>query len=309
MTVVSDRFEPELRTGERVEIVTPEGVPLSFTVASVGERAYAFMIDALWIALAILVLGIMGSVGMFGGDELLASFVLLAFFVLRNGWFTVFELRDQGRTPGKRRARVRVIDARGGALRPISLVVRNLTRELEIFLPIVVLADPEQFFIAGPGIVRALSSLWVVGIAVVPLLDRRRRRLGDLLAGTMVVRDPQPVLLRDLAGATGADSGTEGGEGPVFTTRQLEMYGIYELQVLEQVLRDEPRGSSTLDAVAERIVGKIGWDGDVRAAGGARAFLEAFYRAQRARLEHDLSLGRARERKRAGRLGDGRARH
>jgi uncharacterized RDD family membrane protein YckC len=300
--VVSDRFDAELPRGERVEIPTPEGVPLSFTIAGIGERAYAFTIDALCIGLALLGLNLAFGMSGLAAAPLVQAILLLAFFVLRNGWFTLHELRGQGRTPGKRRARIRVVDARGGALRPIALVVRNLTRELELVLPLAALSDPSSFVGAGPDWVRWLAVLWVLGLVILPLVDRRHRRLGDLLAGTMVVRDPQRALLRDLA----ADR-TDGGEAPpavgtTFSTRQLEMYGIYELQVLEQLLREEPRTSMTIVAVAERIVAKIGWDGDLQAVGGARAFLEAFYRAQRARLEHDLSLGRARERKREGRL-------
>lgn len=304
MTIASDRFDPELRRGTRVEIVTPECVPLSFSVASTGARVYALAIDALCIAAGVFVTLVLLVIAAFGDSEALASFALLAFFLLRNGWFLFFELRNQGRTPGKSFAQIRVVDARGGPLEPISLVVRNLTREFEIFAPLLLLTNPESVAQSGPVWVRWLSVLWVLGVLVIPLADSRRRRLGDLLAGTMVVRDPRRRLQRDLADDERASQRARSEDDKaIFSTRQLEMYGVYELQVLESLLRDEPRRSATLDAVAERVVRKIGWTGELRALGGARAFLEAFYGAQRARLEHDLALGRARESKRAGRLG------
>lgn len=302
MTVTSDRFELDVRAGERVEIVTPEGVPLVFTIASIGERAYAFTIDLLGIILVILALAMLTLIAVFAGSELVGAFLTLAFFVVRNGWFMFFELRGQGRTPGKRRGGIRVVDASGGPLQPLSMVVRNLTREVEVFLPVVALQNPELVASAGPGWVRAFSVLWVLAFMLVPLFDRRRRRLGDLLAGTMVVREPRRVLDRDLAARRAADE-QAADAGAVFTARQLEMYGVYELQVLEKLLREEARGSRTFEAVAERIIRKIGWEGDLEGAGGPRAFLQAFYTAQRARLEHDLSLGRARERKKKGRIG------
>jgi hypothetical protein len=189
---------------------------------------------------------------------------------------------------------------RGGALRPIAVVVRNLTRELEIFLPIYALTQPGLVGAAGPEIVQWFAGLWLVGILLLPLFDKRRRRLGDLLAGTMVVRDSRRKLRRDMAETRPGRSART--REYSFGERQLSVYGVYELQVLEQLLRGESYRSETLELVAERIILKIGWQGELAGAGAARRFLEAFYREQRARLEHDLTLGRARERKMEGRL-------
>jgi uncharacterized RDD family membrane protein YckC len=300
VTLVSDRFDSKLSRGHRVEIVTPEGVPLVFAVSSVGERVYAFVFDLMVLALVVLGLLHLMLWVMFGASGWLFALMTLLFFLLRNGWFTFFELIWQGRTPGKRRAHLRVIDAQGGALRPIAVVVRNLTRELEIFLPIYALTQPGLVGAAGPEIVQWFAGLWLVGILLLPLFDKRRRRLGDLLAGTMVVRDSRRKLRRDMAETRPGRSART--REYSFGERQLSVYGVYELQVLEQLLRDESYRSETLELVAERIILKIGWQGELAGAGAARRFLEAFYREQRARLEHDLTLGRARERKMEGRL-------
>jgi len=280
-----------------VEIVTPEGVPLAFSVAAASDRLIAFAIDG-----AFLLLGIVGMtlfLLMFGAaGPLVWAVVLLAFFLLRNGYFLWFELRRQGCTPGKARLGLRVIDAQGRMLSSDAIVVRNLTREVEVFLPLVALANPELIVAGGPGWVKLLSISWLVVFLILPLLNRQRRRIGDLLAGTLVVREHRVRLGRELS------SGPEARKKPSaslhFTGEQLAVYGIYELQVLEDILRDDE--PEALAAVAERIQKKIAWRAE--SAVDAREFLDAFYQAQRSRLEGDLLLGRAREKKRDGRLGD-----
>jgi uncharacterized RDD family membrane protein YckC len=230
---------------------------------------------------------------------------MLAVFLVRHGYFIWFEMRWQGRTPGKRFVGLRVIDARGRPLGADAIFVRNLTREVELFLPLVALSAPDQVMTAGPGWVRALSVLWLGIFLLLPLLNKERRRIGDLLAGTLVVRDHVASLDRELAAAGPTGAGTPA--GPRFSAEQLAMYGVYELQVLEQVLREAPDASPNVTAVAAKVKRKIGWTGD-EPSQDPRRFLEAFYRAQRARLERDLLLGQARERKRQGRLGTNRKR-
>ncbi|MBI5849865.1 MAG: RDD family protein [Planctomycetes bacterium] len=296
MTVTADRFDDALRAGPRVVLQTPEGVPLVMTLASVGERAYAFTIDCLFAAIGLLALLFLSLLTQFAGSSLFGAVFVLAFFLLRNGWFLAHELRS-GRTPGKRRAALRVVDARGGPLEPLAVVVRNLTREVEVFVPLVLLANPDFVLDQGPGLVRAVGVVWVAGFALVPFFDKKRRRIGDLLAGTLVVREPRHALQADLV--AGAADGEDSRGEPAFEPAQLAHYGVYELQVLEKVLREEPTRSLVLDAVAEKVMRRIGWTGDPREFGGARPFLAAFYRAQRARLEHDLALGRARQSKTA----------
>ena len=104
------------------------------------------------------------------------------------------------------------------------------------------------------------------------------------------------MLLTDLALPGGHAPAPAG--APLFTREQLDIYGIHELQVLERVLRQSHEGtldSTVLDDIAQRIRQKIGWPAD-RAREPALPFLEAFYRAQRGRLEQQLLLGQRRER-------------
>ena len=79
-----------------------------------------------------------------------------------------------------------------------------------------------------------------------------------------------------------------------FSQEQLEAYGIYELQTLESVLRQEGEAAvATRKTVAERIQRKISWDGDE--SPNSKDFLEAYYRALRAHLENRMLMGKRRE--------------
>lgn len=284
--------EPEEELRRRV-VVTPEGVPLVFTVAAVGERAGAFLIDAgILVAGALVVLLLAGLASGLGAGWVLAI-VMLVLFVWRSFYFTLFELRWQGRTPGKRAMGLRVIDAGGGMLGSNAVFTRNLTREVEFFAPLIAAIEPELVLGGGGGWLTFLALLWLLVFAALPLFNRDRMRAGDLIAGTLVVRKPSAVLLQDLASASAS---APEAASLHFTAEQLDVYGIYELQVLEEVLRERRSDPRALRAVADKIRAKIGWPADQRVRD--REFLQAFYKAQRARLEGALLLGRARERKR-----------
>jgi uncharacterized RDD family membrane protein YckC len=222
----------------------------------------------------------------------------VAFFVLRNFYFTWFECLWQGSTPGKRLLRLRVIDARGGMLSAEAVFARNLMREVEVFLPLSALLFPQQLAPGAPGWASALSIVWLLAFALLPLFNRDRMRVGDLVAGTRVVRAPRVMLLEDLSGASAPQA--RGAPSLAFTPEQLDMYGIRELQVLEGLLRQENTAYATLDAVAGQIQKKIG--GQRPPGVDAETFLRAFYTAQRQRLEQRLLLGERREAKRAGNL-------
>jgi len=117
-----------------------------------------------------------------------------------------------------------------------------------------------------------------------PLFNKDKLRIGDLIAGTIVLHAPKVRLLDDIASA--APRATKDDKF-VFTPTQLDAYGIHELHVLEDVLRQ-----STPDvkrSVTERIEKKIGWDG---APGQSDTrFLEAYYAALRKHLEQRILFG------------------
>jgi uncharacterized RDD family membrane protein YckC len=280
---------PEPRDKLARSVVTPEGVMVFVRLASVGERVSALTLDLaiLLAALAVVALASFLAGGYFGRT---AGVLLL--FVMRSFYFTGFELAWNGRTPGKRMTSLRVVNRRGGPLAPAAVIARNLMREVELFIPLSIalsgntIADGPWTWLATAG--------WIGVLAALPLFNRDHLRAGDMIAGTWVVVEPKPVLLPDLAEARHGREGTPE-ESYRFTGPQLVVYGVKELQVLEEVLRSssEERESVHRD-VAERIARKIGYALPKPVGGEATRFLEAFYAAQRRRLETELAFGRRR---------------
>lgn len=155
---------------DQLTITTPEHVPIRLEPAGAGSRFLAMMIDY------VITSAIGGGVGMILSVFLPTGIALAIFitvsFVLSWGWHVWFETQRNGQTVGKRALSLRVVDARG---LPISLhqsLVRNIVRVLD-FLP-----------------------LFYGLAAVVTLVDPLRRRLGDLVADTLVIREAQPLAWR-----------------------------------------------------------------------------------------------------------------
>ena len=277
-----------------IDLVTPEGVPLSFKVALFGDRLLAFLLDFLIILGITFFFGLLAAVSR---AQEMYSLVLVVNFLARNFYFMFFERRWQGSTPGKRSRRLRVIDAGGGLLSVQAVIVRNLTREIELTLPLVIIFLPEALLAGLPGYITLVAMLWMLVFGLLPLLNKQRRRVGDLIAGTVVIVSPQVALLDDLAapGNTGGPA-----DGPVyrFTEAQLQHYGNFELQVLEEFLRSPATGEHAEQAqlILGKIRAKIGWEDDV---GRPEIFLREFYAAQRAYLENRMLLGRRRADKNA----------
>jgi len=282
--------------GEAVrEVVTPEGVPLRFAVAGAGDRMGAFAIDCALLVGAALALALVAALAAVATRGVGLAAGLVAFFLLRSFYFTWFECQASGATPGKRLLGLRVIDAHGGTLTPEAVFTRNFMREIELFAPLALALGPEAMLPGHSGWVRLVGSAWLVVFAALPLLNRDRLRVGDLVAGTLVVRAPRAVLLEDLSAAPAR--GPRASAPLAFSNAQLDLYGIRELQVLESLLRERTPRAQALEAVAKRIQRKIAWRGGPV---DAHAFLLAFYTAQRARLEQRLLLGERREAKRSG---------
>jgi uncharacterized RDD family membrane protein YckC len=285
------------------DILTPEGVPIPFRVATAGDRAAAFLIDCMILTALVGILVILIALTFVAGGQgkgWILSFALLAWFLVRNFYFVFFELRWQGRTPGKRALGIRVIDASGGPLTGEAIFARNLTRDLEFFLPLTVLSQPATLWPGSPGWAQLAACGWLLTIAFLPLFNRDRLRAGDLIAGTLVVVAPKTLLLADLSGTAARQGAQQAEPAYTFTADQLDLYGIYELQVLEELLRKRSfQRRDTLRAVSQRIQKKIGWvppGGTV----DVERFLFDFYTAQRARLEHKMLLGERQEHKRSG---------
>jgi len=153
---------------QHLEIETPEHVVLDLEIAGIGSRALAAVLDMLILlgsGLALLiVLAILSGYGIAIG-RLGSVILVLAGFVVWNGYFILFEGLRRGQTPGKRIAGIRVVMDTGHAVSFGAAAVRNLLR----------IAD-------------ALPPPYLIGLLLVAF-HPRAKRLGDLVAGTIVARD------------------------------------------------------------------------------------------------------------------------
>lgn len=299
---MSETVAKPKRSDRRRVLVTPEGIALPLTLASRGTRFGALLIDLTIIFGTIIIVSIglayaVGSMFKQAGPEIgkagfelppvvqFAAVAYIAFvFLLRHGYFLFFELGPRGATLGKRMTGIRVAARDGGRLTTEMVLARNLLRDVEITLPLVAV-----FSLAGGGIADWAAFAWLAVFALFPLFNRDRLRAGDLVAGSWVVEARRLKLADVLSTGSAAVSGTSEASGASykFGDEELAVYGEYELQTLERVLRDNRQ--EAMAAVHEAICRKICWD---PGAGDERAFLEAYYTQLRARLEGGLRMGR-----------------
>lgn len=154
-------------------VVTPENVAFEFERAALPARALAWAIDVLaMIALAAIALRLVSLLGAAGGFATALGFVVI--FAIQWGYSAISEWALSGQTLGKRIVGLRVLDERGLRIGFVQAVVRNLVRTVDFL--------PGAYLIGG----------------TCALLDPKGRRLGDLAAGTIVVRErraPAPAAI------------------------------------------------------------------------------------------------------------------
>ena len=275
--------------GRRRTLITPEGVDLQLSLADGGQRVGAFFLDVvIMVVTLLLVMILVGLIlAAFGweGSTVAAIIWLLGFFLLRNFYFIIMEMSPRAATIGKRAVGLRVVARSGERLTADRVIARNLMREIEIYLPLSFLTYNAAQGDAGGAWTVLAGLAWTLIFVLFPLFNKDRLRVGDLLAGTWVVNAPKRKLSVDSLASPEAER-----QRYMFTEEQLDVYGIYELQTLEQVLRND--NPEAIAAVADTIRAKIGyWDQ------GAydRDFLVAYYDALRVRMERGLLFGKRRE--------------
>ena len=270
-----------------ITFVPPEGVQISLGVAGLGARFAAQLLDIiLTFSVAIAIMIALTIADILPGTALVSIGALL-FFALRVPYYTLAEILWNGQTLGKRILGLRVISGDGRTLSAHAVTMRNLMKEMEVFVP-------GTMLIAGPALDTVSAILLVVWIAIllaVPLSNRKRQRLGDIMANTFVITQPRAALLPELAATVTQDF--------PFLPHHLDHYGAFELQTLEtllQVTPDRLRGSAlrrheeNLVKVAQTILTRIDYDRTV-GQDQAEPFLRAFYRTQRSYLENRQLFG------------------
>ena len=267
------------------ELITPEGVDLRVTLADLGARAGAFLIDLFIMIAALIVVTILIVYAVEDDTEELGLIIwVLFFFFLRSFYFMFFEMGPKAATPGKRICKIRVA-ARGKArLTANAVFARNALREIEFFLPLSYLGANIS---SVDGWISMFGLIWGLIFLLFPMFNRDRLRAGDLIAGTWVVAAPRPILAVDLADKARSSASANF----AFSAEQIDAYGVHELHVLEDVLRR--REPDTLRDVAQRIRRKIAWKKGIKE--NDLAFLQAYYGALRGRLETQLLFGKRRK--------------
>lgn len=266
----------------RRRFVTPEGVDLRLELGTAGARAAAFSIDLLIMLVLLVAVTIVFATLAFSGKggEIFLILWLVGFFLLRNCWFVLFEMGARGATPGKRLLGLRVVARDGARLTAPAVIARNALREIELFLPLSFLGAQAAEGVAD-GFLVLFGLLWSGIFLFFPLFNRDRLRVGDLVAGTWVVLDMRGALGLDLGAASRRPRRT-------FSAAALDLYGVYELQTLEDVLRKGQAGAITLVAGTIRRKAGIADDGD------DYGFLSDYYAALCVRLERDMLVGQVR---------------
>ena len=177
---------------DRISIHTPEGVSVDLSLAGVGSRFTAALIDGLiqYAALIGVVLGLaaVSSEPTGASAAFTAAAFFLASFAIFFGYDIAFETLNSGRTPGKQASGIRVVRTSGAPVGLTTSAVRNLLRLVDI-----------------------LPGMYLVGIVAV-LASSRNQRLGDMAAGTLVVRDRLGGRRLALAGLD-LGLGTPAGDG------------------------------------------------------------------------------------------------
>ncbi len=163
------------QSSDQINIDTPELVSIEMPLAGIGSRFIALLVDYLiWLAgaLALFLIGliVLPAVGAFSwlSYQWTVAIVVFLVFLVNWGYFTLFEAYWNGRTPGKRVAKIRVIQRSGRAIGLFESMARNLVRYVD-----------------------QIPLFYAVG-AISMFATRQHQRLGDLAAGTLVVRDRDP---------------------------------------------------------------------------------------------------------------------
>jgi uncharacterized RDD family membrane protein YckC len=255
-----------MRWTDEVRIETPEQVEVDLELAGLGSRFVArfldWLIQALFnVALFVLALAVAALAGLAFDPEhmpvLAITIALTLSFLVSLGYGTFYELKRNGQTPGKKVAGIRVVREGGGPIDFRAAAVRNMLTAIDLFpgLPII-----------GPLLV---------------LLTTNRQRLGDLAAGTVVIRERVVEL-----GADPTDELIEHAVDEVrFTSAQLAALAPNDRAILRELLRrleemDRAGARKLAVRMAENYAKKTGYPLAVEDLDrhSARAFLASLLR-------------------------------
>jgi len=216
-----------IATEEVLIIETPERVPLHFALASIGNRFLACALDHTIQGLVLVLIVVSGLIianassatlenAVFSAPKWVYAVMIILVFLTFSGYFAFFEWLWSGQTPGKRWMKLRVIREDGRPITFWEASVRNLIRTLDMM--------PAPFYSIG------LISVFVTG---------RDQRVGDMVAGTVVVREREaeaPAFTQVFASPV-SDPALRRSFKPVDFNASLNSLTEAEIQVVETFLR------------------------------------------------------------------------
>jgi uncharacterized membrane protein SpoIIM required for sporulation len=224
---------------QQVDVETPEQVVFSYTIAGIGSRAAAALIDFAIVVGAMIALVVLVSlarrafgVGATVGAQYLVALLIFAQFALLWGYYVLWEGLADGQTPGKKRLGLRVVQDGGYSISFAASAVRNIVRAI----------DMQPGFVYGVGIVSAAVS-------------KSGKRLGDIAAGTFVVRE-QVVTTGVVAfGDAAAAPVPAGGVAalPITTLLTDDEYALLERYVARRSAIDPARRAQLAEQLAARF--------------------------------------------------------
>jgi uncharacterized membrane protein SpoIIM required for sporulation len=260
-----------LQLEQTVDVETPELVVLTYSIAGIGSRVVAALVDLLICLVAMLVLAAATMVlelstrlgnGPFGrSGSWLIAFLVLGQFAVLWGYYVLFEGLRDGQTPGKRIYRLRVVREGGYSVTFGASALRNLVRILDL--------QPGFFYLVG------LGSM---------LATKRSRRLGDLVAGTIVVRED----VRELQQPPARPRATAMEQAPALQTQLSEDEYVVLGRFVERWSSFEPlRRAAIAQQLAARFAAALPDDNRAPAA----RLLELHERERQARARGVSSRG------------------
>ena len=233
---------------EFLNIDTPENVVFGYEVVGIGSRFLAALIDTLIIGFllmatnAILILVFVGGFNdLSSASSIVIALISLISFAFFWGYYIFFEMTWNGSSPGKRQVGIRVIRADGTPITLAESVIRNLVRLID-FLP----------------------GAYGLGL-VTMFIDGKARRLGDLAANTLVVREQTAVSLESLSQIT-APSNPVVSRAPGVAEQQANKWPIdrlteADIQLAEALLQrynDLPNGNTLATQILNRLLERMG---------------------------------------------------
>jgi uncharacterized RDD family membrane protein YckC len=225
---------------DQLRIDTPEQIALELPLAGIGSRFLAIAIDtliqgALYLIAGLvffLILGIGGSMLWYVPAAIGPALGVFILFAIYWGYFAIFEIVWKGQTPGKRFTGIRVIKESGRPISAFEAVGRNLMRAVDV-----------------------LPGIYGVGL-VCMMLNRQSRRLGDFVAGTVVVHEKPTEDVRPMWNTASAANAASESIGRM-TAEELVLIETYLSRRFE--LDPEVRLRTAIQ-IADRIKTKSGWE-------------------------------------------------